>query len=597
MLFIEEVIITYECQNKCNFCKDIHDGKGHRSIEEIKKEIESIESKDLKVLLLSGGEPTLHPNLFEIIEYAKELNFGEITIKTNGLLFNDENFLNKFLKTNVNTVSLNYISSIEDEYNSISNSNNYNSFISAIEKIKKTKLKINLNHVLTNQNFKNLKKNVDFFNNKCNSFLTINLAQPNRHMKNPKKIVPFLLHHCNSWIKGIEQMHQDIDNIVCKKIPLCYLNPNPEKLGKSKTFISHRELSKNELDEVMTKKIFYLKSKNKKEQRNKFTKNISCSNCLFNSSCLGITKEYAKLYGTEFLMPKKSIIAPKVFGDKINTFISIEPFCNSKCLVCNQQMPPQLSCSHVKKERYMIKIDTLKNDNSTIFVTGGEPTLRKDLLYILRYINYRLKDKKIVLETNARFFSYKKQVKLLENISNLVISTYLWSDNESNHDNVTSCDNSFKQTYKAIKNFDELKINYNLKMMVNSYNCDDLENLAKFYYSEFKNYEKIIIFPINIEGNASDFGRDIDIIKFIDNIEKACEFMIDKNINFEIYDIPLCLIKNKFHKYIKENNRFKEDRKIYESVCKNCKLNSKCYKTWNLYYHNLGKDFLKPILK
>ena len=42
-----------------------------------------------KNLIFLGGEPTLHPDLPAAVEYARNLNFGSITIDTNGYLFHD----------------------------------------------------------------------------------------------------------------------------------------------------------------------------------------------------------------------------------------------------------------------------------------------------------------------------------------------------------------------------------------------------------------------------------------------------------------------------------------------------------------------------
>ena len=42
-----------------------------------------------KISSFLGGEPTLHPDLPAAVEYARNLNFGSITIDTNGYLFHD----------------------------------------------------------------------------------------------------------------------------------------------------------------------------------------------------------------------------------------------------------------------------------------------------------------------------------------------------------------------------------------------------------------------------------------------------------------------------------------------------------------------------
>ncbi len=66
-----------------------------------------LNEKTIDVINLSGGEPTLHPQYFEIIEYLKSIDgITGISVSTNGLrLIEDEEFLN-FNKKNSIIISL-----------------------------------------------------------------------------------------------------------------------------------------------------------------------------------------------------------------------------------------------------------------------------------------------------------------------------------------------------------------------------------------------------------------------------------------------------------------------------------------------------------
>jgi MoaA/NifB/PqqE/SkfB family radical SAM enzyme len=87
--------LTDFCNFKCNYCpKNLHSGNYSRGLlpgfptdEEIEKFLDDLGSKHLKgrklLVLLSGGEPTLHPMLPRIIERLKEYD-SHIGITTNG---------------------------------------------------------------------------------------------------------------------------------------------------------------------------------------------------------------------------------------------------------------------------------------------------------------------------------------------------------------------------------------------------------------------------------------------------------------------------------------------------------------------------------
>lgn len=86
-----EMIITEYCNFKCPYCRGLKDEiYGERpikelSLDEIKRNIDFwCEGEPLENIRFSGGEPTLHKNIVEVIEYAKFKGIKRIAISTNG---------------------------------------------------------------------------------------------------------------------------------------------------------------------------------------------------------------------------------------------------------------------------------------------------------------------------------------------------------------------------------------------------------------------------------------------------------------------------------------------------------------------------------
>lgn len=72
---------SYQCNNRCDFCvtgtrAQIHDRGVHARMQEARE-------RGTKWLELDGGEPTLHPELFQLIESARNLGFERVTLATN----------------------------------------------------------------------------------------------------------------------------------------------------------------------------------------------------------------------------------------------------------------------------------------------------------------------------------------------------------------------------------------------------------------------------------------------------------------------------------------------------------------------------------
>lgn len=86
-----EMIINETCNFKCPYCRGLKDyiygDRKHKqlSLEEIKQNIDYwCENQPLENIRFSGGEPTLHPNIKDIIKYSKEKGIKRIALSTNG---------------------------------------------------------------------------------------------------------------------------------------------------------------------------------------------------------------------------------------------------------------------------------------------------------------------------------------------------------------------------------------------------------------------------------------------------------------------------------------------------------------------------------
>jgi len=96
-----------EITDRCNLaCPTCYAGSSptygrHRTLEEVKTMLDVIvaNEKEPDVVQISGGEPTLHPQFFEILDYAKTLPIRHLMVNTNGIeIAKDKEFARR-LKT------------------------------------------------------------------------------------------------------------------------------------------------------------------------------------------------------------------------------------------------------------------------------------------------------------------------------------------------------------------------------------------------------------------------------------------------------------------------------------------------------------------
>jgi radical SAM protein with 4Fe4S-binding SPASM domain len=80
-----QVDLTYRCNERCEHCYLDHDDKGEMTFEEISSLLGQLADAGVFFLVLSGGEPMLRRDFFDIVARARALLFN-VKIKTNAVL-------------------------------------------------------------------------------------------------------------------------------------------------------------------------------------------------------------------------------------------------------------------------------------------------------------------------------------------------------------------------------------------------------------------------------------------------------------------------------------------------------------------------------
>jgi MoaA/NifB/PqqE/SkfB family radical SAM enzyme len=93
------ISITDVCNNDCEFCDLGKSRKGarHRKYEQIRKQMEALRERGVSRVALTGGEPTLHPDLLGMVSYAKSIGFSHIRMYTHGRALRRNNLMGRLL--------------------------------------------------------------------------------------------------------------------------------------------------------------------------------------------------------------------------------------------------------------------------------------------------------------------------------------------------------------------------------------------------------------------------------------------------------------------------------------------------------------------
>lgn len=100
------VRLTFECNNRCIFCldSDTHDGR-MRDRDEVKQQILDGRRAGATRLILSGGEPTIHPSYVDFIKLGKMAGYTKIQTVTNGRLFQYQDFVDRCIAAGLDEIT------------------------------------------------------------------------------------------------------------------------------------------------------------------------------------------------------------------------------------------------------------------------------------------------------------------------------------------------------------------------------------------------------------------------------------------------------------------------------------------------------------
>lgn len=163
------VVATNNCQCNCLYC--INSATDRQKNLPIKKALHNIGkltnyiNNEPEVIIL-GGEPTLHPQIFDLINGLKEIKrygfkaLGKVRITTNGILLKDSKFLQELLDSGIDGINISWHN--ENEFMSLPELR----YIAEIIHRKDCKVRINTNVWRNNhdtvQELRNLTNWLDF---------------------------------------------------------------------------------------------------------------------------------------------------------------------------------------------------------------------------------------------------------------------------------------------------------------------------------------------------------------------------------------------------------------------------------------------------
>jgi len=284
--------------------------------------------------------------------------------------------------------------------------------------------------------------------------------------------------------------------------------------------------------------------------------------------------------------------------------------CNNNCLCCPADDFKKLGDQSFSEIQKGLR-EGIKNGAREVVLTGGEPTIRPDILKIIQYcreIGYEF----IQLQTNGRMFSYKDFCKKLIEAGITEFGPSLHGPDAETHDYFTQSPGAFNQVVAGIKNLKSLNQKVIINSVITKFNYKKLPNTATLFVSlgvdQFQ-----FAFP-HLVGTA---WRNADLIcprkkEVQPYLKKALKIGVNAGISVMVEAYPFCLLDG-FEIYssdvfmpladIADARGFSKEHHILRKKtgkakhekCKTCRFNPICEGPWKEYVQKFGWSEFSPV--
>ena len=297
-------------------------------------------------------------------------------------------------------------------------------------------------------------------------------------------------------------------------------------------------------------------------------------------------------------MQPKCCVETSLKNKKHKVILRLGYSCNNNCLFCHSRSR-QGNLSFVQASK---KIDLIKGKNvGCVLISGGEPTIRKDIFKLIDYS--KLQGLDFGLVTNARMLSSPDFLKRLVERDIKCIYTTLHSYKKEIHNKI-SCSDSFEQTVKGIKNVVNSKIWLLVNVVITKDNLEDIEKTVEFLTRlKVDNMKLSFVEPVTKENMVH--------IPSIEKTAQKVKSVLEKDPNCGWDGFPLCLMRGFKDRIVNlrtsdvmwvsevwEEKFYPSDEgnKIKPEICKKCEEKRECEGIYRVYYEN-RKVNLQPLVK
>jgi pyruvate-formate lyase-activating enzyme len=222
--------ITSHCNQQCPFCYAGWSAqRSHKSLERISLELaRAREVSDCRDIVVSGGEPTTHPDLLEILQLAGGLGFSRVTLFTNGQRLRHRDLVTALVKGGLSSALVSLHGSRPEVHDRLVGRRHFSDVLVGLDRLLAAGVEIIINTVVTTANLDDIGSIHQLVQDRFPTTSTHRLTYPAVMGEISRRL---------ELLPTYDQVTARINSLLnrpgrvplsCELIPLCLLGPNLE---------------------------------------------------------------------------------------------------------------------------------------------------------------------------------------------------------------------------------------------------------------------------------------------------------------------------------------------------------------------------------
>ncbi len=247
--------VVRHCNHFCGFCSNPTTPYVH-TFETMKVLVDDFVTRGYFGIILTGGEPSLHPELPRICKYAADLGL-HVRMITNGTRLSDEKFAKEMAEAGLKLVHVSVYSVRPDVEKQLRGTEGtLEKAFAAVSNADKYGIEVNINCVINRLNSDHLDENIRYWmtNHPYIRHFVWNNLDPSmgRAEVNQDQYTPRLADFELSLHRALRLLHRSGRTFRVEKVPLCYMSEFPWASTETRKIVKGEERIVHFLDAKQT---------------------------------------------------------------------------------------------------------------------------------------------------------------------------------------------------------------------------------------------------------------------------------------------------------------------------------------------------------